>query len=89
MTYEYRCFPELVHTPYTRPYIAYGILATWTDPRGRRRFFLVHDVLLSGKEAKKLADRFTQHNLSAIHLKEAIEDALSGQEIGSGIGGDV
>lgn len=55
-------------------YCAFGIAAH--DAKSAKRYDAVHDVTLKRQTAEAMAKLFEEHQLSPIHLREAIENML-------------
>lgn len=57
-------------------YDTYGIQAKKKVIRGWEQIERIHDVTTDRKFASLLVSLFNQHQLSPIHLREALEDML-------------
>jgi L-rhamnose isomerase len=54
----------------------YGLLAAEKRERGWVLIDLLHDAAVNAAEARHMAELFTKHQLSPVHLKEAIQDIM-------------
>lgn len=74
----YLYFPveESLFSPYLDHYDSFGIAAAEYTPTGWKQIAFLSDVSPDGAFVAALANRFTLYQLSPIHLKEVVEDAM-------------
>lgn len=77
LDWHYQAVRELRDDPEIGQYLTYGIRASRRTMRNWEQIELLHDVTTEGPVAEKLAELFTLHQLSPIHLRDVIEDIFS------------
>lgn len=76
MNWYYQAIAESMNDPELGQYDTYGIQAKKKVIRGWEQIELIHDVTTDRKFAYLLASLFNLHQLSPIHLRDALEDML-------------
>lgn len=74
MSYQYEIFRETLFHPDIGNYCTFGIQCCFHHPK--QEILSLSDISTNKAFVKKLAHRFTRGQLSPIHLKCAVEDAL-------------
>lgn len=75
--WEYHIISEICSHPDCGTYHTYGIQAFRCQNEQLQLIAGVHDVSTKQEFAEQLAQLFTQHQLSPLHLEEVIEDFIS------------
>lgn len=68
----YTIFEETVGNLETGEYVTYGIRAY----QAKTLIVTVHDISTNQEYVQTLCNKYNRHGLSAIHLKDVIEDDL-------------
>jgi hypothetical protein len=74
--WRYWAVAERGHSAELGGYDTYGLLAASTEPDGRGAVKLLHDVSPDGETVRSMAEKFTKHQLSPVHLLDVVEDML-------------
>jgi len=74
--WKYEVICEICFSPELGKYRTYGIQALEKSEQGWNVVKTIHDVSPDKKTAEKIADLFTQCQLSLIHFRDAVEDII-------------
>lgn len=74
--WDYQVIEETLDDPLLGKYRTYGIQAKCRAVHGWEQIELIHDVTLEADLAQRLALLFSQHQLSPLHIRDALNDML-------------
>lgn len=74
--WSYWAVEETLDDPLLGKYRTYGIQAKHRTVYGWELIEMIHDVTLEANLAQKLARLFRQHQLSPLHIRDALDDML-------------
>jgi hypothetical protein len=75
--WKYYAVPERLYSAdFGKWFNTYGILAAERKDGSWILADMVHDASPSFPEARRMAEMFTKHQLSPVHLKDALEDMM-------------
>ena len=74
--WNYQVVREHCHHPDLGWYFTYGICILQDTPENTPPVIQVHDITTEHARALSLAQQFTRCQVSPLHLKEVLEDAL-------------
>ncbi len=74
--WKYEAVEELQFRPELGRYHSYGLWVSWEAGGDVQRMEQIHDVTVSKRLAQSMAERFSRYQLSPVHFRDGIEDAL-------------
>lgn len=74
--WSYSVVKEFQHTPELGQYLTYALQASRKTNQGWEAVATVHDISSEFPFVQAMAERFNRHQLSPLHLHDAIEDSL-------------
>ena len=76
MNWHYQVIAESMNDPELGQYVTYGIQVKTGAPWGEEQIKQIHDVRTDLQFVSLLVDLSNRHQLSPVHLHDALEDML-------------
>ncbi len=76
LLWRYAATSERLYSPELGRYVSYGLVAEVRNGSVWNQVEFIHDITTDRLVARQMAELFTEHQLSGVHLRDAVEDML-------------